>query len=74
MAIRDRIDVGRQWDLCHLRIGIFEKCVTLEISKPRLYKAIFSTFLVILYMNMHFHAIESSIFLQKWANFLAKSP
>ena len=43
MYIRDRIE-GGQWGFGHLRIGIFEKLVTLEISKNSLYKAIFSTF------------------------------
>ena len=36
---------GGQWGFGHLRIGIFEKLVTLEISKNSLYRAIFSTFL-----------------------------
>ena len=42
---RDRIEGGGQWGFGHLRIGIFEKLVTLEISKNSLYRAIFSTFL-----------------------------
>ena len=43
--IRDRIEEGGQWGYGHLRIGIFEKLVTLEISKRSLYKPIFSSFL-----------------------------
>ena len=35
---------GGQWGLGHIRIEIFEKLVTLEISKNSVYKAIFSSF------------------------------
>ena len=51
-----------QWGFGHLRIRIFEKLVTLEITKNSLYKGIFSTFFVILCATMLFHAIKSSIF------------
>ena len=53
---------GSHLGLCHLRIGIFEKFATLEISKNSLFKAIFSTFFVILCITMHFHTMKSSIF------------
>ena len=61
---RNRIE-GVHLGLCHLRIGIFEKFVILEISNNSLYKAIFSTFLVILCISMHSQAIKSSIFTKK---------
>ena len=70
---RDRIEGGGQWGFGHLRIGIFEKLVTLEISKNSLYKAIFSSFLDILCITMHFHAIKSSFF-AKMDDFLLNHP
>ena len=69
---RARIE-GGQWGFGHLRIGIFEKLVTLEISKNSLYRAIFSTFLDILCISMHFRAIKSSI-LTKMGEFLLNHP
>ena len=62
IKIRNRIEGEGQWGCGHLRIGIFEKLVTLEISKNSLYKAIFSSFLNILCMIIHFYAIKSSFF------------
>ena len=57
----------------HLRIAIFEKLLTLEISKNSLYRAIFATFLDILCIYMHFRAIKSSI-LTKMDEFLLNHP
>ena len=47
--------------LCHLRIGIFEKSVTLEMSKIAYIQRFFS-FFVVLRMRLHIHAIELSTF------------
>ena len=64
---------GGQWGFGHPRIGIFEKLVTLENLKNSLYRAIFSTFLDILCISMHFRAIKSSI-LTKMDEFLLNHP
>ena len=56
------LELRGQWGSGHLRIGIFEKWVTLEVSKNCLCKAIFSTFLDILCITIHFRAIKSSVF------------
>ena len=53
----------------HLSIGTFGKLVTLDISKNSLYKTIFSTFFVILFITTHFDAIKSLI-LTKMGEFL----
>ena len=56
-----------------LWLGTFEKSATLEISKNSLYRVIFSTFLDILCISMHFRAIKSSI-LTKMGEFLLNHP
>ena len=60
IIIRDRIERGHLV-LCHLRIVIFEKCVTLQIFQIAYIRG-FSTFFVILCIYMYFHAIKSSTF------------
>ena len=65
---------GGQWGFGHLRIGIFEKLVTLEISKNSLYKAIFSSFFVHFMHNYAFSCYKIFNFYKKWANFLLNDP
>ena len=52
---------GGQWGFGHLKIGIFGKLVTLEISKNSLYRAFFSTFLDILFINIHFRCKKQAM-------------
>ena len=56
--IRDGIE-GGQWGLCHRTVGIFEKCVTEQISKNTLYREGFFDFFR---HFMHSYAIKSSTF------------
>ena len=57
--------------LCHLRIGFFEKCVTLDIAKSSRYKVIFFDFLHIICKTVHLHPM---IFFYKNGRIFAQSP
>lgn len=61
------IESKRASGLCHLRIGIYEKCVILDISVNTyfgLYRVILWLF-VFSYINTHFYVIKSSTIRKK---------